>query len=230
LSKPSEIELASREGADDFVETVGTDFISTNLTAANDEQLICANTMMCMVIDKASPEKIASGIPESELRIFIEHARDRLKTLSADRNWLRSGTVHMRYQLLLQAVVSFSKHPSFLNIFIPNEGMEIVAKLYASRKKNNTPNLQVAGFILRLIGSIISYLTDKGASLEKGFSIIEKTGLVGQFIRCIPLFPEGSSQLVTASQEEAEAGDPNGRHFRCCDCRERWAHQGRSQV
>jgi hypothetical protein len=41
--------------------------------------------MMRMVIENASPEKIALGIPESELRTFIEHTRDTLDTLSSDR-------------------------------------------------------------------------------------------------------------------------------------------------
>jgi hypothetical protein len=34
LPNDRKIELASREGADDFVDTVGTDFFSTNLIAA----------------------------------------------------------------------------------------------------------------------------------------------------------------------------------------------------
>jgi hypothetical protein len=36
--------------------------------------------------------------------------------------------------------------------------------------------------------------------------------------------------MLTTSQEEAQVGDSNGRHFRCCDCRERWAYQRESQV
>jgi hypothetical protein len=73
------VELCSKEGADEFVDAVGTAFISTNLTAAiDDEQLDLAYTMMVMVAKNASPEKIASGIPESELCTFIEHTRGTL--------------------------------------------------------------------------------------------------------------------------------------------------------
>jgi hypothetical protein len=175
---------------------VGTNFTSTNLTAASDEQLRFAYIMMYTVSEKASPEKIASGIPESELRIFIERMRD-----SSDRNWLRSGTVSVCHEQLLNALVSFTKHPSFIKMCTSNEGMEAVAKFYSSRKKNDTPNHKVAGFIIGLVGSTILFLMKEGASLEKGFSTIEKTGILGQLIRCIPVFPEGSSDVVTFLQE-----------------------------
>jgi hypothetical protein len=200
------IELASREGADDFVETVGTDFISTNLnlTTTSDGELHFAYHIMCMVSEKASPDKIASGIPESELRIFIEHMRDTLITLSTDRNWLRSGIVSLRHELLLKALTSFEKHPSFLKAFVSNEGMEAVAKFYSSRKKNVPPNHKVAEFIIGLVGSMIMFLMKEGSSLERGFSTIEKTGILGQLIRCIPVFPEYSSEVVSLIQSSLQ--------------------------
>jgi hypothetical protein len=195
LPNGRKIELASREGADDFVDTVGTDFISTNLTAANDAELMFAYTMITSISDHASPEKIASGIPESELRTFVEHSRDTLKTLSTDRTWLRSGTVSMWHNLLLQAVASFSKHPSFLKIFVSDEGMEAVAKFYASRKKNDTPSQSVAQSIIFLVMNAFIALYQEGAG-EKAFGTIEKTGLLGQFIRCVPVKPEDSAAVV----------------------------------
>jgi hypothetical protein len=135
------VELCYKEGADEFVDTVGTEFISMNLTAAGDQELIFAYIMMTAVAMKASPEKIASGIPESDLRTFIEHSLDiTLHTLSTDCNWIRSGTVSKLHELLLRAVASFSMHPSFVKIFLSNEGMEAVAKFYASRKKNDSPS------------------------------------------------------------------------------------------
>jgi hypothetical protein len=139
LSGGRKIELKAREGADDFINTVGSDFISTNLNAINDdEQFISAYNMMITVSQNASPEKIASGIPESEIRIFVKHTLD---TLSTDCNWLRSGTLPMCHDLLLCTVASFSKHPSFAKIFLSDEGMEAVAKIYASHKQNGTPSL-----------------------------------------------------------------------------------------
>jgi hypothetical protein len=42
LPNGRKIEIATREGADDFVDTVATDFISTNLTTTDDEHLDCA--------------------------------------------------------------------------------------------------------------------------------------------------------------------------------------------
>jgi hypothetical protein len=97
-------ELASREGANDFVDSIGTDFISTNLTAADDQELEWAYFLMMTVAENASPEKMASGIPQSELRTFIGHTRDTLDTLSTDRNWLRSSTLSRRHDALLRAV------------------------------------------------------------------------------------------------------------------------------
>jgi hypothetical protein len=148
-------ELTSREGADDYVDTVGADFISTNLITTNDTELIIAYMTIITVIEEASPEKIASGIPESELRTFIEYTRETLDTLSTDRNWLRSGTVSMRHALLLQAIACFAKHPSFLKIFLSNEGMEAVAKFYASRKKNDTPSRSVAQSIGLIVNNAL---------------------------------------------------------------------------
>jgi uncharacterized C2H2 Zn-finger protein len=221
LPNGRKIDLASREGADDFVDTVGTDFISANLTAANDNELTLAYTLMHTVSEKASPEKIAAGFPESELRTFVEHTRDTLKTLSTDRNWLRSGTVLMCHEILLKTVASFSRHPSFFKIFFSNEGMEIVAKFYASRKKHDTPNRTVALSILRLVNNTLSVNTQDGANpsanLEKTFVMIEKTGLLGQFIRCVPVDPECSADMLKCLQaglplvkKKLKSGTPTG--------------------
>jgi hypothetical protein len=106
-------DLCSKEDADEFVDILGTDFISTNLTATDDQELILAYEMMTAVAKHASTEKIASGIPESELRTFIEHARGTLDTLSTDRNWLRSGTLSMCHERLLHAIDMLRK-PSFI--------------------------------------------------------------------------------------------------------------------
>jgi hypothetical protein len=39
LPNGRKLELASREGADEFVDTFGTDFMSTSLTATDDREL-----------------------------------------------------------------------------------------------------------------------------------------------------------------------------------------------
>jgi hypothetical protein len=92
LRNGRKVELHSKKGADEFVDTVGTDFMSTNLTATDDQELQFAYMLLLMVADNASPEKIASGIPESELRMLAHHSRDTFDMLSTDSNWLRSGT------------------------------------------------------------------------------------------------------------------------------------------
>jgi hypothetical protein len=218
LPNGRKFKLGSRRGADNFVDTVGTDFISTNLTAADDQELTCAYALMDMVSFYASPEKIALGIPESELRIFIEQTRDTLDTLSTDRNWLRSGTVSACHERLLSAVSCFSKHPSFVKIFISDEGMEAVAKFYASRKMNDTPNHKVAGYVVLLVNNLFCYLPQEGLSQEKGLRTIEKTGLLGQFIRCVPVDPEGSAQVLSCClqsflqlvRKKLKSGTPTG--------------------
>jgi hypothetical protein len=195
------VELCSKEGADEFVDTVGTDFISTNLTAAGDKELSLAYSLIYYVAENASPEKVASGIPESELRTFIEHMRNTLDTLSTDRNWLCSGTESVCHQTLLQAIACLSRNPSFLKIFISNEGMEAVAKLYASRKKYDTPSLKVAQLVLHLSNNSLCFLEqEEGVCQEKRLDIIEKTGLLGQFIRCVPVDPERSANVLTCLQ------------------------------
>jgi hypothetical protein len=200
LPNGRKIKLASREGADDFIDTVGTDFISTNLTATDDHELAYAYTMLETVSVEASPKKIAAGFPESELRTFVEHTRDTLKTLSTDRTWLRSGTVSMCHDLLLQVVASFSNHPSFLKILLSDEGMEAVAKFYASRKKNDNPSHSVAHSIIRLVSNAIFVLTQEGVNGEKVLGIIEKTGLLGQILRCVHVDTEFSAPIVTCLQ------------------------------
>jgi hypothetical protein len=64
--------------------------------------------------------------------------------------------------------------------------MEAFAKFYASRKMNDTPNHKEAHLILMLVNNAIAFLVQDGRSHEKSFGILEKTGLLGQFIRCIP--------------------------------------------
>jgi hypothetical protein len=210
------VELCSKEGCDKFVDSVGTDFISTNLTGTDDQELTFAYALI-EVVRNASPEKIASGIPESEILTFIEHMRDTLDTLSTDRKWLRSGTVSMGHEMLLDIVASFAKHPSFLKIFISNEGMEAFAKFYASRKMNDTPNHKVSELIVLLVNNSYCYLPQEGLSQEKGLRTIEKTGLLGEFIRCVPVDPEGSAQVMACLQlclqlvkKKLKSGTPTG--------------------
>jgi hypothetical protein len=114
--------------------------------------------------------------------------------------------------------------------------MEAVAKFYASRKKNDTPNHRVAKSILFLAANTLGVLLQDGASLEKVLGTMEKAGLLRQLIRCVPVDPEYSApselfaNMLASSQEKAQVGYYNGRHSRCCDCRKRWAHQRGSQV
>jgi hypothetical protein len=119
LPNGRKLDIDSKKGADEFIDTFGTDFMSTSLTATGDQELESAHMLIHMVAENASPEKIASGIPESELRTFVEHTRDTLDTLSTDRNWLRSGTLSRHHELLLWAAVSFANHSSFVKIFFP---------------------------------------------------------------------------------------------------------------
>jgi hypothetical protein len=220
LPNGRKLDLSSKKGADEFVDTIGTAFISTSLTATDDQELKCSYTVIHLVADNASPEMIATGIPESELCTFVEHTRDTFDTLSADSNWLLSGARSMRHGLLLPAIVSFSMHPSFVNIFVSNEGMEAVAKLYASRrnrKKNDKNNNFVARLILKIVNNVLCVLTQEGLSNEKALCTIEKTGLLGQFIRCVHSDLECSARIVTCLQEclqlvkkKLKSGTPTG--------------------
>jgi hypothetical protein len=103
LPNGRKVELCSKKVADEFLDTVGTDFISTNLTATDNQELHFAYMLLLVVGLSASPEKIASRIPESELRTLVDHTRHTLDTLSTDRDWLRSGTVSMDHALLSDA-------------------------------------------------------------------------------------------------------------------------------
>jgi hypothetical protein len=189
--------VASRKDADDFVDTVGTDFISTNLNTTDVRELEVAYLIIILFVGYASTEKTAAGFPESELRFFVQHIRGTLKILSSDLNWLRSGTVSFCHEQLLNAVAGFSRHPSFLKVFIANEGMEVVANFYASRKKNDTPNVSVAHSIIVFVGNVHTILGQEGASFDKVFGTIEKAGLLGQLIRCIPVDPDFSANVVS---------------------------------
>jgi hypothetical protein len=217
LPNGRKLDLDSKKGADEFVDTFGTAFISTSLTTTDDKELESAYMLMYLVADNASPEKIASGIPESELCTLVAHSRDTFNTLSTDSKWLRSGTVSMCHELLFKAIASFSKYPSFVKIFLSNESMEAVAKFYASRKKNDTPNISVAEFILRLVNNILFDFAQVDIRNEKGFSTIEKTGLLGQFIRCVPVDPGFSAAIMTCLQtclqlvkKKLKSGTPTG--------------------
>jgi hypothetical protein len=146
--------------------------------------------------------------------------RDTLKALSTDRNWLRSGTVSMRHEQLLKTVASFSRHPSLLKTLLSEEGMEVVAKFYASRKMNDTPSRSVAPLILRFVNNALSVLQQGGVSDENEFGILEKSGLLGQFIRCVPVDPECSAPVVTCLQacvqlvkKKLKSGIPTGDIF-----------------
>jgi hypothetical protein len=211
------VDVCSKEGADEFVDAAGSYFISTNLNAQDVQMLPFAYTVMIAVSENASPEKIAAGFPESEFRTYIEHTRNTLDTLSIDRNWLRSGTVSLRHEMLLQTIASFSQHSSFLRLYVSNKGMEAVAKFYASRKKNKTPSHSVAETIVFLVHNSLRTKLQEGVSNEKVFSILEETGLLGQFIRCVAVDPDGSAEIVAYLQrclqlvkKKLKSGTPTG--------------------
>jgi hypothetical protein len=71
--------------------------------------------------------------------------------------------------------------------------------------------------ILLLVQHALISLTQEGLSTDKGFSTIEKTGLLGQFIRCIPFDPERSAEIVACLQgclqlvkKKLKTGTPTG--------------------
>jgi hypothetical protein len=218
LPNGRKLELHSKKGANEFVDTVGNDFMSTSLAATDDQELQFAYVTMLMVADNASPEKIASGIPESELRTLVDHSRETFNMLSTDSKWLHSGTVSEFHGLLFRVVASFSKFLSYAKVFLSNEGMEAVAKFYASRKKNDTPNNSVAEFIHVLVNNALCVLTqEEGLSSEKALGTVEKTGLLGQLIRCVPVDPERSAHIVKDLQtclqlvkKKLKPGTPTG--------------------
>jgi hypothetical protein len=218
LPNGRKVELHSRKGADEFLDTVGADFISTTLAATDNQELERVYMLLLMVGANASPEKIASGIPESELRVLVDHTRHTLDTLSTDRNWLRSGTVSKCHEFLFKVIAAFSQQPSFFKIFLSNEGMEAVAKFCASRKKNDKPNNCVAKLIRLLVNNILAVFTGDGfISEEKVLFVIEKTGLLGQFIRCVPVDPESSADIMDSLQtclqlvkKKLKSGTPTG--------------------
>jgi hypothetical protein len=217
LPNGRKVDLQSKKGADEFVDTVGTGFLSTNLAATDDQELQEAYTLMLIVLCNASPEKIASGIPEPELRTLVDHTRHTLDTLSTDRKWLRSGKVSKCHEFLFKVITAFSQHPSFFKIFLSNGGMEAVAKFYASRKMHDTPDNCVAELIQLLVNTTLCVLTEEGLSSEKAFGSIEKTGLLGQFIRCVTVDPKYSIGIVEALQKclqlvkkKLKSGTPTG--------------------
>jgi hypothetical protein len=173
--------------------------------------------LLFMVGVSASPEKIASGILKSELHTLVDHTRHTLDTLSIDSKWLRSGKVSKYHELLFQAVAAFSAHPSFVKTFLSNGGMEAFAKFYASRKKHDTHNNCVAQLIQVLVNYTLRFLAQEGLSKEKILGTIEKTGLLGQFIRCAPVNPELSANIVECLQtclqlvkKKLKSGTPTG--------------------
>jgi hypothetical protein len=118
-------------------------------------------------------------------------------------HYLPTATGFVRVQgheLLLSTVVRFTKHPSFVKIFLSNEGMEAVARFYASHKKNGTPQNFVAELILRLVNNALYVLTQEDFSNEEVLGSLEKTGLLGQFIRCVPADPELTANTVECLQ------------------------------
>jgi hypothetical protein len=154
-----------------------------------------------------------------------------LHTLSFDRNWLSSGTVSTCHELFLRTVALFSRHPSFFKLFQANEGMEAVAKFYASRKKNVAPSESVAELIVILFNNVLFAFDQEGVFLEKAFGILQKTGLLGQFIRCVPVDAEFSDDIVTmllkclqVVKKKLKSGTPTGDMLDAVigDCRERW--------
>jgi hypothetical protein len=63
-----------------------------------------------------------------------------------------------------------------------------------------TPNHRVAKSILFLAANTLRFLLQDGASLEQVFGIMEKAGLLGQLIRCVPVDPEYSAPIVNCLQ------------------------------
>jgi hypothetical protein len=198
------VELLSNEGANEAVAVMGIGFLSANLNEVDGpvamsraslqnttdashrtqyiESIFRSYLMLGALADKASPEKVASCIPESELKSLVDHIRSALGTISADRKWLRTGSLEKHDLELLHIIMVYAHHESFLKVFIAGGGFEAVTQLCASRKDVPSPHVCSAILII-LHDSQVTLRQERG--VEKAFGILQKSGLLGQAFRCM---------------------------------------------
>jgi hypothetical protein len=237
------VELLSEEGANEAVECMGMGFLSANLNEADGpvamsrqslqmstdagqrapviESIFRSYLMIGALADKASPEKVASGIPETELEALVDHMRLTLGTISQDNKWLRSGTVEKHDQELLNIIVPYAKHFCFVKVFMARGGFEALTKLCASRK--DVPSLEVSSSIIVILHDAqITLQREWGGDNQKAFNVLEKSGLLGQVLRCMGISPsphdaDASLRILEILQEcpklirkKLKSGTPTG--------------------
>jgi hypothetical protein len=204
------VELLSEEGANEAVECLGIGFLSANLNESDGpvamsrqslqtstdagqrapviESIFRSYLMIGALADKASPEKVEASIPESEIEALVEHIKHALGTISQDNNWLRTGALEKHDLELLNTIVPYAKHWCFIKVFMARGGFEALTKFCVSRK--GIPSAEVSSVIIVILHDAHITLQQKwGGDTPKAFNVLEKSGLLGQVIRCMGISP-----------------------------------------
>ena len=107
-----------------------------------DKGLLQIYVMFGCVADNASPE-VFKRIPQSELKCLAKHVKDVFLPLVSDRCWTSTGVLQNYDQELLECMICFAKHSSFVMVATDADYdlLGLLSQLCAARRGTKFPAL-----------------------------------------------------------------------------------------
>jgi len=208
------IDICTTEGADYFLRYPSSEndrdfsFFSKNLEEANKlrklakkriltsvekQRLICTYFGADALARYATPSVFMEKMPRKELELWMDHIMHHITDMTTNGNWTRTGVLVQHDAFLLHPCVSMFHHPPVAILAFERGFYQVLADFIAARQAPLLPCADIAETACLIVSnSIASVLFNEsviGWTAEKAFKMLEKCGMLIQFIRCstVPL-------------------------------------------
>ena len=148
---------------------------------------------------------VFAQIPESELKLYIEHLMTRLQYHSKDPNWINRGTVmtYLNDRVMINSTVELFMQKVPVKLAYQMNFFETLAE-FAAAATTTVDDDDAETIVMAVANSLISTF-DKDPDLpstDRAFKKLEASGVLEQFIRLSTCKPTSSSRGVLKFYDE----------------------------
>jgi len=188
------VNICTNEGATEFFEETPR-FVSLWIRQINMLQkmknvqnVIVIHQMLGFMAEFLLLEQL-DGLAPKEYEALVNYTKKCYETMSTDESWRKTGKLSEPYQVLLDSVASWLKHPIFLQKMLDMNGLDVVAKLVAPNEHGLPvmPCAEVCESILMFTTN--SVVTVNGvndteqATVKGSMKDLENSGILAQSLR-----------------------------------------------
>lgn len=144
--------------------------------------------IIAFFVGRETSQGVFSGIPQSEIKCFLNYCTDTFTFLSQDKHYRRTGIISRYEVTLLYAISVHMQRVGFLSLALQRNGLcQALANFCAVRKGGDLPCKTVSDGILKIVdlGAQTAVLARDELHIHTYFKKLAKTGLLGQALRCL---------------------------------------------